>query len=97
MYLGQLFEWDIDKAASNLLKHGVSFEKACEVFFDPFVRVVDASDQEDEARDAAIGFTKDLSMLFVVHLIRTGEGMEAIRIISARIATPRERETYEDC
>ena len=92
---GQFFEWDIEKAAMNLLKHGVSFEKACEVFFDPFVRILEATDREDEARDAAIGFTKDLSMLFVVHLVRVNEETEAIRIISARAATPGEREQYE--
>lgn len=96
MHQGQIFEWDADKAAANRQKHGVSFEKACEVFFDPFVRIVDATDREDEARDAAIGFTNDLSMLIVVHLIREGDGLEAIRIISARAATPQERNQYEN-
>lgn len=96
LHQGQIFEWDSDKAAANLQKHGISFEKACEVFFDPFVRVVDATDREDEARDAAIGFSNDLNMLFVVHLIREGDGLESIRIVSARPATPQERSQYEN-
>jgi len=50
---GQTFERNIAKAAANLRKHGVSFEKACEVFFDPLLRLADASG-EGEAREAAI-------------------------------------------
>lgn len=88
---GQIFEWDPEKAAANLRKHHVSFEKACEVFFDPFVRVVDASDQ-GEPREAAIGLTEDWAPLFVVHVIRD---QDSIRIISARPATPSERRDYE--
>jgi uncharacterized protein len=97
VYQGQLFEWNSDKATTNLQKHGVSFEKACEVFFDPFVFVVDATDQDDEARYAAIGFSGDLNMLYVVHLLREGDGLESIRILSARAATSRERDQYENC
>src|SRR6516225_2939918 len=40
---GQSFEWDAEKAASNFAKHGVAFPEACEVFFDPFFHLVDAS------------------------------------------------------
>jgi uncharacterized protein len=89
---GQRFEWDSDKAAENLSRHQVSFEKACEVFFDPLVRLVDAS-AEAEARDAAIGLAEDWSLLFVVHIVRHGE---TIRIISARLATSAERREYEN-
>ena len=88
---GQLFEWDAEKAAANLRKHAVSFEKACEVFFDPFVRLVDASDQS-EAREAALGLSEDWTPLFVVHMIRR---KDCIRIISARAATPSERRDNE--
>jgi uncharacterized DUF497 family protein len=91
-YAGQRFRWDAQKATSNLAKHGVRFEQACEVFFDPFVRFVDAS-AEDEARDAALGLAEDWSLVFVVHLLREGE---FIRIISARPATRGERRIYED-
>lgn len=96
VFQGQKFEWNVEKAAANLLKHGVSFEKACEIFFDPFVLVIDATDEEDEARDAAVGFSNDLSIIYVVHLVREGSGLESIRIVSARAATPQERSQYEN-
>ena len=86
-----VLEWDVTKAATNRRKHPVSFEKACEVFFDPFVQVVDATDQA-EAREAGIGLTEDWTPLFVVHVVRQGD---TIRIISARKATPSERRDYE--
>jgi uncharacterized DUF497 family protein len=48
LHQGQPFVWDLKKAASNLSKHGVSFDEAREVFFDPFVQLADASvDEED--------------------------------------------------
>ncbi len=40
---GVSFEWDSEKADANIQKHGVSFLTACEAFFDPFVRIFDAS------------------------------------------------------
>jgi uncharacterized DUF497 family protein len=89
---GLHFCWNAEKAASNFAKHGVSFEHACEVFFDPFIRLIDAT-TGDESRDAALGATLDRMLLFVVHLIREDE---AIRIISARPATRGERRLYED-
>jgi uncharacterized protein len=89
---GQPFVWDSEKASSNLAKHGVRFETACQVFFDPFLRIDDA-DVVEEQRNAAIGLTEDWSLLFVVHLLREGD---TIRIISARPATAQERRVYED-
>jgi uncharacterized DUF497 family protein len=62
------------------------------VFFDPFVRVIDATD-EDEARDAAIGYTEDSKLLFVVHVV---SDEDTIRIISARAATAAEGKLYEN-
>nr|WP_245781735.1 BrnT family toxin [Granulicella pectinivorans] len=47
---GQQFIWDGDKAAANLAKHGIRFETACDVFFDPFVRQTDASVEDRDAR-----------------------------------------------
>jgi uncharacterized DUF497 family protein len=93
LFLGQRFVWDSEKASTNISKHGVSFEMACQVFFDPLIRIEGAS-SGDEQRDAAIGLTEDWTLLFVVHLLREGE---TIRIISARPATAQERRTYEDC
>jgi len=65
---------------------------ACEVFFDPFVRLLDASDLT-ETREAAVGYTEGEQLLFVVHVIRHEE---IIRLISAREATRDERRQYEN-
>lgn len=88
------FEWDSHKAEANLPKHDVAFETACEVFFDPFVRVIDAS-TESELRDAAIGMSMSENgrLLFVVHI---EQNENTFRLISARAATPSERRFYED-
>ena len=89
---GVVFTWNADKARMNPLRHdGVTFEQAVEAFFDPFLKVVDAS-RDDEARDAIIGMDKHWNPLFVVH-VEVGD--EAIRLISARKATRRERIEYE--
>jgi uncharacterized DUF497 family protein len=92
IYLGHRFRWDTEKAQSNLVKHGVQFEQACEVFFDPFVQLLDAT-VEGEAREAALGLAEDWSLLFVVHAVREDD---VIRIISARPTTSTERRIYED-
>ena len=49
---GITFIWDADKAVANRRKHGIPFEQAAEAFFDPFLKVVDAS-RHEEARDAS--------------------------------------------
>lgn len=92
LYQGQRFTWNAEKSALNLEKHGIAFEKACEIFFDPFIRLEDGSAKE-ESREAAIGLTEDWALLFVVHVIREED---TIRIISARAATAQERRRYED-
>lgn len=86
------FEWDAAKAAANRRKHGVEFETACEAFFDPFLRVVDAGDEGGEAREAILGLTVRWQLLHVVFVERG----ESYRIISARRATRPERRLYED-
>ncbi len=85
------FEWDDDKAASNLVKHGVSFFEALTVFGDPMgIYKRDSSHSMDEDRILLIGFSKAQRIITVVHAER---GVR-IRIISARPATPRERRHY---
>lgn len=69
----------------------MTFLEACEVFFDPIFRLVDAR-VEEEAREAAIGYTEGSRLLFVVHLVREEEW---IRSISARPPTAEERKIYE--
>ena len=51
---GVLFEWDENKAQTNILKHEVTFEEAAEVFFDPFYQTGNASVNDDEQRDFII-------------------------------------------
>ena len=75
-----------------MANHGISFETACEVFFDPFVESVGAS-RASEFRLAAIGMASGFRLLFVVHVERNGD---IIRIISARKATPHERRAHEE-
>ncbi|MDF5719941.1 MAG: BrnT family toxin [Rhizonema sp. PD37] len=89
---GITFVWNEEKARRNLLKHGVTFHQAAEAFFDPFLVVFDAS-RNDEERDAIIRMDNCWNVLFVVHI--TFED-DVIRVISARIATRKEREDYEN-
>jgi uncharacterized protein len=69
VYAGQRFRWNSEKASVNFKKHGVRFEQACEVFFDPFLSLLDAT-ADDEAREAVLGLTEDWTLLFVVHVVR---------------------------
>ena len=54
---GIQFEWDSHKAEINLQKRGLSFETACEAFFDPFVQIADVEEVNEEFREAIIGMT----------------------------------------
>jgi uncharacterized protein len=86
------FEWDDDKAQANVEKHGVSFGEATEVFYDPdALEGYDADHSDDEARFFIIGLSSR-RLLFVVYAEREGD---VIRIISARKAVRKERESYE--
>ena len=85
------FQWDEDKAQSNLLKHGIAFEEAAEVFFDPFHQTGDAS-TDDEQRDFIVGYSLLQRILLVVYVERD----QRTRIISARRATRHERKLYEE-
>ncbi|MFE1745456.1 BrnT family toxin [Coleofasciculus sp. H7-2] len=89
---GVTFVWNEKKARINPSNHdGVTFQQAAEVFFDPFLVVVDASDNNEE-RDAIIGLDRRWNLLYVVYIEREND---TIRIISARKATRKEREYYE--
>ena len=89
---GVEFEWDEEKSRSNVANHGVTFEEAAEVFFDPFYQIGDASVDDDEERDFIIGYTFSQRLLLAVHT----EHDERTRIISARPATRIERKLYEE-
>jgi uncharacterized DUF497 family protein len=87
------FEWDAEKAASNLGKHGVSFEEARTVFYDEFaVQFFDNDNPADEDRFLLLGMSTDARLLLVCHCER--ESGNRIRIISARKATRRESKFY---
>jgi uncharacterized DUF497 family protein len=86
------FEWDVAKAAANERKHGVSFEEAATAFLDPLARVFDDPDHgRGELRFLLIGLSAMTRLLLVVHVERA----EALRIISARLATASERAKLE--
>ena len=85
------FEWDDRKAQLNLKNHGVSFEEAAEVFFDPFYQQGDASTGR-EVREFILGYSSRQHLLLVVCVERS----HRFRIISARPATRQERKQYEE-
>ena len=85
------FEWNENKAKSNVRKHGVTFEEAAEVFFDPFYQTGDAS-ADDEEREFIIGYSLSERLLLAVY----AERGERTRIISARRATQHEGKLYEE-
>jgi uncharacterized protein len=86
------FEWDESKATANLKKHGVSFEEAKTVFSNELAIILDDEAHSiGERREIMIGHSRNNSLL----LISFTERPNAIRIISARLATRKEREDYE--
>ncbi|CAN5852431.1 MAG: BrnT family toxin [Gemmatimonadetes bacterium] len=87
-----LVEWDREKAAQNLRKHGVSFEEAATVLADPLsVTLPDPDHSQEEQRSLLLGRSSSGRLLIVAH----SEEGERIRIISARMMTPKERRSYE--
>lgn len=89
------FEWDPEKDANNRRKHGISFEMAKLVFFDPLARTEQDRIEEGEYRWQTIGTVDGLLVVIVAHTVRANDEGEVIRIVSARRATPRERRRYE--
>jgi uncharacterized DUF497 family protein len=88
------FEWDETKARSNSIKHGVSFDEATTVFEDSLARVFDDElHSTDERREIIIGRSISNRLLVVCFTERPNE---RIRIISARLQTPKERIAYEE-
>lgn len=86
-------EWDPRKAASNRRKHGVDFHEAATALEDPLSTTYPDPDHSlDERRFVTIGLSAARRVLVVAHVERA----RALRIISARRATPRERKFYEE-
>jgi uncharacterized DUF497 family protein len=85
------FEWDYRNAASNLRKHGVDFADAVTVFDDPLALTMPDT-RAGEQRFATLAADATGRILVVVYTWREN----AIRLISARRASPRERKRYEE-
>mgnify|MGYP001616557590 CR=1 FL=1 len=87
------YEWDTEKAKSNLAKHRVSFDEASTVFGDPIGKIVsDPRHSITEQRYVLLGYSERQRILAVMF----AERGEQIRIISARCATRHERRQYEE-
>lgn len=87
------FEWDDEKAESNLKKHRVSFDEAATIFNDPNIATIpDPDHSEDEERFVSIGRSVITRLLTVIHTFR----LTRIRLISARKATKAEKKRYEN-
>jgi uncharacterized protein len=87
------FDWDQDKAVSNLSKHGVSFEEAKTVFDDPlYVDFYDPAHSDEEDRYLIVGESSQRRLLIASYTERGN----LIRLISAREVTRTERKVYEE-
>ena len=86
------FEWDEEKAAANVAKHGIRFDYAARVFLDPYrIEMPDDREEYGEVRYTTIGMV-DNRVLVVVYTIRNGH----IRLISARRAERYEQRQYHE-
>ena len=87
------FEWDAQKAAANVKKHGVSFDEAKSVFLDERAKLIDDPDHSgDEDRFVLLGMSRTLRLMVVCHCYRSDDNI--IRIISARKASAHEAKSY---
>ena len=88
-----LFEWDPEKAAANLEKHGVGFEEAATVFDDPLADTFEDPDHsEGEERFLTFGLSRQGRDLVVSHCDRA----DRVRLIHARLMTRREKKQHEE-
>jgi uncharacterized DUF497 family protein len=84
------YEWDDDKNASNLEKHGISFDEAIEIFGGAILSNGQFHEDSGEYRELSFGLLGGVVVLAVAHTDRDGK----IRIISARKATKQERKLF---
>jgi uncharacterized DUF497 family protein len=91
--MGLTFEWDSEKDEANLKRHGVSFSEAATVFADPLTITISDPDQSvGEERYVTVGLSYRQRVLVVAHR----DDDDRMRIITARLATRRERKDYEE-
>lgn len=94
--MGRCFEWDEQKAEINLRKHGIRFVDAARVFDDPFAVTNQDRIEGGESRWQTVGMVDGCLLLLVAHAVRfEDEGVEVVRIISARRVDRAERKRYE--
>lgn len=87
------FEWDREKAATNVRKHGVTFQEAATVFGDPLaITFEDPDHSKNEYRYITFGLSLQKRPLVVSHTHREGR----TRIISARLMDRKEKKIYEE-
>jgi uncharacterized DUF497 family protein len=92
--MGLRFTWDPRKASANLRKHGVSFDEATTAFADPLSIIIpDPDHSDDETRFILVGQSLSQRILVVIHAERSEA---VIRLVSARLASRRERHIYEE-
>jgi len=91
-----IFEWDENKNRINKKRHGVSFDVAKLVFFDPCSVTIFDRVEDGEERWHTLGTVKGVVLILVVHTMRNNDHSEIIRIISARRASSHERKCYEN-
>jgi uncharacterized protein len=96
--MDRIFEWDAAKAANNFRKHGILFEEAAQVFDDPLGVSRAERIENGEQRWQTVGIAGSCLLLVVAHTVRFEEvevETEVVRIISARRADRKERNSYE--
>ena len=87
------FEWDPEKAAVNIKKHGIGFDEAKSAFADERAKLIAyPAHSSDEDRFVLLGLSTKLKLLVVCHCYRSKNN--TIRIISARKATAVESQQY---
>jgi uncharacterized DUF497 family protein len=92
----QRFVWDHEKARINLRKHRISFETAARVFTDPYALTRQDRIENGEYRWQTVGMIDGITVMLVAHTLEEDpDGVEVIRIISARRANLKERKRYE--
>ena len=87
------FEWDAEKARQNVDKHGISFEEAVTAFGDPLsVTISDPDHSDSEDRRLLMGMSRRSRLVVVAFAERS----DRLRIITARLASRREKRKYEE-
>jgi uncharacterized DUF497 family protein len=88
------FEWNINKAETNIKKHKISFVEAETVFGDPLAKIFDDEEHSfEEKREIIVGHSTQ-NRLLIISFTELENG--TVRIISARLITPQERKDYEN-